>query len=838
MALSIKKIPYYKSKIKANPKDAESHFLLGYIYDTSDEHIEALKSYEAAAAADPGFAQAYINIGFLNALSHNFNTAADQWEKAFLAGIKLNDLLTNSEYSDFYRLKISETEELLQKQILLYPERSDFYYQLGVFQFYFKNPEIALSSFVKAQELNENLTGSYLFCGEIYILLDKCGHAILQLQKALSLNPKLPKAYYDLGLIYQKEGNIKLARMQFEKAVEINDNFFEAHRALGKVYALEGNLDQAIKQFQRSIDLNGHNWQTHFELAKTYDKIYQIDFAVKEYEKVISLNPSAEDAYYNLAIDYKKTGEIEKSVAVFNDLLKINPNNSCAHYQLGTIFLHQEKHDMAARHLEKTLAIHPDDVYALYNLATLYYNMSSFREAAELLNRAISINPDEAEYYNLIGKAYEKLNKNAEAVSSFEKYLTINPANLNLLSHTGILSLKFKNYAKALQIFEKLKETSTDVDNFYFSAVSNYYLNNHDDTLSNLTHALRADNTLAAVHHFMGCVEILYNNNAEKAVEYFNKSLNLKPDFISAIIDLSRVLIKSGQVSQAKSMLSKFDAAETLTDENILSLTVLFAEADEFEKAFAFAEKSLNKDNKNYVVFAVLGYIYRLGKDYANSIKCYEQALALNPDFIYAQSAINSLKANKPDEKTPYFIDEFFLAPYIGLLKEEPAKIKISEEINIAKEIKSGEKITEELEPAGTPAGAEQIFEAYLKNADKPLSSASQTILKLAQAYMELKKFDMASAELEKLINGNIKNKEIITSYAFCKNKMQHYKEAVQILEEAFTKYNEKELLINLINNLSKIDTPEKLKIYSEKALSGFDLSENERKRMKKILNK
>lgn len=841
MTLSRKRIPYYKSKLKSNPNDAESQFKLGYIYDASGEQTEALKYYEDALNSDPEFWQANINLGFISASNHNFEAAIEQWEKAFLADIKINTLLQDIEYANFYSLKIKEVEQILQKQILLEPKHADFYYQLGVFQLYFKKPEMALSSFVKAQELNPNLTKSYLFCGEIYAKLSQNSHAILQLQKALSLNPKLYKAYYCLGKIYGKESNFNLAQIQFEKAIENNASFCEAHRALGKIYFRQGKLDQAIKQYQKSIDLNNLNWEGHFELAKACDKIYQIDFAIKEYEKTISLNPNSEEAYYNLAIDYKQTGEIKKAINTFNNLLKIDPSNHSANYQLGTIYLHQEKYKTAVKYLEKALEKNPNDVYTLYNLGILYYNLSSFREAAEQINKAISLNPNEAEYYNMLGKIYKKLNKNMEAISAFEKYLKINPANYELTSDIGILHLKLKNYPHALQIFEKLINISPDISSYYLSAVSNYYLNNYDQTTSNLTLALQADSNVSAIQHFMGCIEMLYNNDTEKGAEHFKKSLKLNPVFLNALFDLSRMLIKNKKIKEANDLLSKAYDQDDLTPENFLALAVLYAESREFNKAFQMIEKTMSIDKENYLVFSVWGYIYTLKKEASNAINCYEKAHSLNNSFTYAQSAINKLKSQEYEIEPPYFINELFLVPYIGDLKKEPVKViqkEIIAEEKEVEEVKIQKEVFVEQSISDIPQNTEQIFDAYFKNIEKPISKASQTVLKLADAYLELKKFDMALPELEKLINSDVKNKDILTKYALCKSKLKQYKEAANILEEVFNKYKEKDILISLINNISKINDAEKLKHYCEKSLADFALTVNERKKMKKLLSK
>lgn len=817
------KLPYYLSKLKSNPNDAEASFKAARIYDEVGDHGSALKYYEQAAKLNYNPAEAYLNMGFIYGASSDIDMALKCWEKSWDVNPKIVNVITDVANTAFYFDKIQEIETMLHKQIMLKSRNAYFYYQLGMFQHYFKNAEIALASFVKAQEINPKLLETYIACGEIFVRLNKINHAVLQFQKAIALDPSLHKPYYELGKIYEKENNLTLAQMQFEKAINCNPNSHQAHHGLGRIFAKQCKFDQAIKQYQHCLKLFQQNHQAHFDLAKAYQACYKIEEAIAEYEKTILLNPHHEAAYYDLALVYKQLGNTEKAVVHFNNLLKIEPANPYAHYNLGTIYLHQEKYNEAAFHLEAAVEVNPNDVYALYNLAISYYKLSRFFEAVSSAEKAISINPNEPEYYNILGESYIKLNKRNEAARCFESYAKLNPNGADVMLNLGILYLELKNYQKAIEIFEKSAGISQNLSGFYNASIGYYHLNIQEKTLLNLTQSENIDNNNYAVNHLKGCLEIKWHNNAEAAAQFFKASLKANPSFLNALIDLAWSLLQNNNEEEAMKLINSAQDQKNMPLEKLLSLAVIYARIKNINKAISLIDRAISAEKENWLTFAVWAYIYQINNDAANALKCYEKARKLNPSFAYAEEASSKLRENIVTETVPDFINEFFFTPYAGQIQE---KIEIMEEDNPA-----AEEYCKEIDES-----AQEILEAYLQYEEKELAGSSLTILKLADAYMDLKKYDLAEEELNKLINENIKNKEILLKFGLCKSKLKKYAEAAQTYEEAFKIYNDKDILTRLITNLSKAKNKEKLKKYAKTLASKFDLTDKEKTKIKKML--
>ncbi|MFH1454212.1 MAG: tetratricopeptide repeat protein [Armatimonadota bacterium] len=808
------KLTYYLSKTKSSPESPENYLAAARIYDEQKDYTEALKYYEASLNMNYKGAEVNLNIGFIHALKNDIEEALKYWEKAYSLNPKLSHIINDN--SKFYNKRTGLVENHLKEEIGSNTENSHLYYNLGIFQFYFKTPAIALSSFIKAQELNPKLVESYLLCGEIFTIINKNNHAVLQLKKALAMDPSLYKAHYNLGKIYEKENNFPLAQAQFEKAVSCNDKAYEVYQALGRIFAKQNDPDRAITNLQKSIDLLPHNPQTHFDLAKCFETINKIELAEQHYKKAIELNPGHEAAYYNLAVIYKQAGQTEKAIESFGSLLKIEPSNPYANYQLGIIYLHEEKYEEAVEYLNKSAENNPTDVYTLYNLGVAYYKTGKFTEAIDRLNLAVNINSEKPEYYNMLGEAYARTNKYEEAYQSFLKYINLNPDNHDILFNLGILSIQIKNYKEALEYFEKLLSITPDLTNYYHGAVSGYYLKNREKTELYLSQSLNLDNNNCAVNHIAGCLEAEQNNNYEKAEELFNNSLKSNPEFFNALRDLTFILIKTGRNDEAQDLLRKASVYTGSSLENILSLAVLFARTGRINKSLSVIEKALETDKESSLLFGVWGYIYQLGSDSASAVKCYEKAYNINPEFTEVKEA----------KQSPNFINQLFFRPYIGHIHEA---IELKEETD-----PSAQGYFEEIDEDQTEI-SRKLLDEYL-NEEKELNSASKTILKLADTYINIKKYDLACVELEKLINDSIKNKEIILKYASCKNKLSKYEDAVNILEKAVKIYNEKEIFINLINNLSKIKDNEKLKSYSEKILVEFDLTDREKSRLEKYV--
>ena len=143
---------------------------------------------------------------------------------------------------------------------------------------------------------------------------------------------------------------------------------------------------------------------------------------------------------------------------------------------------------------------------------------NKYQEAVELFTLSIHLSPDNAKAYKNRGVAYMKQKKYDLAIKDFEKAIDINPGLQGLYSNLGAVWYTKNNFKKAIFYYDKeiLQNSSNHL--FYFNRA-------------------------------LAKAEL---KDFEKAIEDLASSLKINPDFYHGLCFKGDLLVKTGQLNDAK----------------------------------------------------------------------------------------------------------------------------------------------------------------------------------------------------------------------------------------------------------------------------------------------
>src|SRR5664279_2088684 len=173
-----------------NPQEAARLNNIGVAYMNQQLFEKALKSFEAAAAADPGLQVVAVN-----------------------RGVALLNLQ-----------RIDEAKALLDRASKENPKDAHAWYNLGL---YFKNSSDAggaVDAFRRVTELDANDADSWYFLGSTHAQLKQFPEAIAAFEQALKLDPHHASAQFGLARAYQQSGQADPAHDAMKKFQYITQN--------------------------------------------------------------------------------------------------------------------------------------------------------------------------------------------------------------------------------------------------------------------------------------------------------------------------------------------------------------------------------------------------------------------------------------------------------------------------------------------------------------------------------------------------------------------------------------------------------------------------------------
>ncbi len=192
-----------------NPQEAARLNNIGVAYMNQQLFEKALKSFEAAAIADPALEVAAVNRGVA---------------------------LLNLQRGD-------EAKALLEKETKSNPKDAHAWYSLGL---YYKNSSSAgsaVDAFRRVTEIDANDADTWYFLGSTYGQLKQFPEAIDAFEHALKLDPHHASAEFGLARAYQQSGQADPAHEAMKKFQYITQNKLGAPISLA--YGEQGKYSRA-----------------------------------------------------------------------------------------------------------------------------------------------------------------------------------------------------------------------------------------------------------------------------------------------------------------------------------------------------------------------------------------------------------------------------------------------------------------------------------------------------------------------------------------------------------------------------------------------------------------
>ena len=186
-------------------------------------------------------------------------------------------------------------KELLDAE-KLNPDDPITHFYLGIVYKKKQLPDLAITRFKKAIELNSGYSQARNNLGVMYLDIKDWDSAIATFKDVLSdllyATPQFPLA--NIGRAYFNKKEYDLAETYFKKALEKQPNFIIALNGLGETYIITQNYPKAIEVYEKAVQYNNHDPYLYFQLATAYELAYVFNKADESYRKVIDIAPDSD----------------------------------------------------------------------------------------------------------------------------------------------------------------------------------------------------------------------------------------------------------------------------------------------------------------------------------------------------------------------------------------------------------------------------------------------------------------------------------------------------------------------------------------------------------------
>lgn len=394
-----------------------------------------------------------------------------------------------------------------------------------------------------------------------YRKLNRYSQAIRCYKRVIDANPHSVDAFFGLGITLKLLGKYDDALEEVKRALEIQKSA-HIYRTLGELYFNKGVIDLAIKNFQEAISLDNNQAETHFLLGFALGEKGKLEESLQEVRRAIDLNPALAQFEPNLPIDIE---EHKTHWEFLKEQLGVPTSEKeyGVHFRLGIAFRNKGLFHEAKREFTECLTYEENKPELHLALAEITLLLNEIDEALSHLDR-ISEHDISAVYANTRGVVCLLKDDFETSRAWLKKTLELQHDFDAAFNNLGVCAHAQGDMADALQWYQKAIATGNP-DACYNLGM--YYLRKHDfESASALFGGDSSDD------YFGRAIIRAELGESEKAIELFNKVIELVPSHAGAYYNLGFIYTKLGKFKEGLEYTRRGIELEPAYEDNKLRL--------------------------------------------------------------------------------------------------------------------------------------------------------------------------------------------------------------------------------------------------------------------------
>lgn len=287
------------------------------------------------------------------------------------------------------------------------------------------------------------------------------------------------------------------------------------------------------------------------EMTETADKTTELPNSVQQITDKIRKDPKNPDLYYQRSKAHIADRMLLLAMDDVNRALSIDSLNSDYHAFKGEIHYLNKEPDKAVESFNRSLELNSENTDALLKLAEIKLLLRRYQECFDLANDALRINDQLYNAYFIKGYAHYELGDSNLFVSSVQTALELNPqfydgyALLASFYASVESDLALDYYNSALDI------RPNDPEALYGKAI---YLQNSGrikEAVEQYQHMLELDSNHVFAWYNQGFIKLEIEDDPEAAISFFEKTIEIQPEYVEAHYNLGLSKERAGRVDEA-----------------------------------------------------------------------------------------------------------------------------------------------------------------------------------------------------------------------------------------------------------------------------------------------
>lgn len=433
---------------------------------------------------------------------------------------------THAEYNN----RFPEALDAYEKALVCDPSADYIKRKLPVLLIKRGDIEQAVSLLKQDIEQEPTDTAQRTLLARIYIQQKQEPLAIKQFEAIIAYAPDNEQILLRLGILLTQTGEYDRAQHYLNKLLKLKPEAYFAHLYLARIGQSLGDVNDAENKYYQALELN---WSADlsYEIAEFHLRNKQYEQSLAILKPILAKDENDERARLLTIQALLATDREEEALIELNIARDSSDTPERISMVLSRLYLRNGNNQKAEETLLAIIAegANPE---AYYLLAIIYLESEQYQQALEMLE---SISPDSEEFEDaalLQARILRQTDRLSEAIVLFEKYLADDLTKRPLFYVMAASLLQDKDQSiQALELLNRGIQDFPDDESLLFEYGLQLERSGRlEESITVMERILLINPDHAEALNFIGYSWADTNRNLDKALDYINRAMELKPD--------------------------------------------------------------------------------------------------------------------------------------------------------------------------------------------------------------------------------------------------------------------------------------------------------------------
>jgi tetratricopeptide (TPR) repeat protein len=388
------------------------------------------------------------------------------------------------------------------------------------------------------------------------------------LLESVARRPKAPGTLWAwLGTIHSLQGNPSAAIAAHQEAIRRDPDHFRGYQGLAQVYLETSQPTQSLEVLRLAAGRPNPEIGFLLQLAEALANLQRAHEPVVGdlrpdilalLDRAANLHPEGGLERIRLGDLYQAFGQAPKALAIYRSLLDSQPNLPGLRERLTEMYLRADDSEKAIEQLNGLAAANPASSFPPFCLGLIALEKKRYDEAAKHFNQALDLDPDDSQNHVHLAIALMSQEKIEPALEVLERARAKFTHSFEIEFYTASAHLELKRYGLAVrhltnaEIIAGASAPGRLNHLFYFQAgVANERAKLYDEAARYFEKAIQLKPDFAEALNYLGYMWAERGEQLDRAIQHIRKAVELEPNNGAFIDSLAWALYQHGKTDEA-----------------------------------------------------------------------------------------------------------------------------------------------------------------------------------------------------------------------------------------------------------------------------------------------